>query len=127
MYSNIRMLGLSLVSALALFGCSSSRDVEVTGQVSAPATAQGEILVEFFDIVDSENTSVHSIELAEPGAFSEQVPLEGDTLLVRAVADANGDGKCTNGELWDEIEAEIGSDDTASATLSLHAGDCPAD
>lgn len=126
MYSNIRMLGLSLVSALALFGCSSSRDVEVTGQVSAPASAQGEILVEFFEIADSENTSVHSITLTESGSFSEKVPLEGDKLLVRAIADADGDGKCTAGELWDEIEADVGSDDTASATLSLHAGDCPA-
>jgi hypothetical protein len=127
MYSNIRMLGLSLVSALALVGCGSSRDVEVTGEVSAPATAQGEIVVEFFDIVDSENTSVHSVTLATPGAFSEKISLEGDKLLVRAVADADGDGKCTQGELWDEIEAEIASDDTASATLSLQAGDCPAD
>ena len=125
MYSNIRRLGLSLVSALALFGCSSSRDVEVTGQVSAPSTAQGEILVEFFEIADSETTSVHSITLAGAGAFSETVPLEGDKLLVRAIADADGDGKCTAGELWDEIEADIDSDDTASATLSLHAGDCP--
>lgn len=127
MYSNIRMLGLSLVSALALFGCSSSRDVEVTGQVSAPASAQGEILVEFFEITDSENTSVHSVKLAGAGAFAEKVPLEGDELLVRAIADADGDGKCTKGELWDEIKADVGEDDTASATLSLHAGDCPAD
>lgn len=125
MYSNIRTLGLSFVTALALFGCSSSRDVEVTGQVSAPSTAQGEILVEFFEVTDSENTSVHSISLAKAGAFNEKVPLEGDKLLVRAVADADGDGKCTNGELWDEIETDVDSDDTASITLSLQAGPCP--
>jgi hypothetical protein len=125
MYSNIRMLGLSLVSALSLVGCSSSRDVQVTGQVTAPASAQGTILVEFFEISDSETTSVHSIDLNGPGAFDEQVPLEGDKVLIRAVADADGDGKCTNGELWDEIEAEVDSEDSAQATLALHAGDCP--
>jgi hypothetical protein len=125
MYSNIRMLGLSFVSALALFGCSSSRDVEVTGQVSAPSTAEGQILVEFFEVADSETTSVHSIQLAETGAFAETVPLEGDQLLVRAIADADGDGKCTSGELWDEIQTEVDSEDSASITLSLHAGACP--
>jgi hypothetical protein len=119
------MLGLSLVSALALIACSSSRDVEVTGDVSAPATAQGEILVEFFEVADSENSSVHSIQLAEPGAFAEKVPLEGNTLLVRAIADADGDGKCSSGELWDEIETEVADDDTASIALTLHSGACP--
>ena len=44
--------------ALAL-GCSSSRDVEVTGQVSS-ASAQGQILLEFFDVDGADKTSVHT-------------------------------------------------------------------
>ncbi len=128
MHKKIWVLGLALASATALAGCGSSRDVEVTGQVTAPASAQGEIVVEFFEVSDSGPTSVHSATLASPGAFSEKVPLEGDSVLIRAIGDADGDGKCTAGELWDEIEVSIADDDTAKdALLTLAAGPCPTD
>jgi hypothetical protein len=126
MYTKIRMLGLALASTLAI-GCSSSRDVEVSGQVSAPATAQGAILIEFFEQTDSELESVHSIQLAAPGAFAETIPLEGDRLLVRATLDADGNGACSTGELWDEIETAVTDDVAEEVTLALHDGACPSD
>ena len=64
------MLVATAMSALALNACSSSRDVEVTGQVSGAAT-QGDIAVSFFDIKDDEQTRVHDITLQRPATFRE--------------------------------------------------------
>ena len=128
--NTIRLLApVALIAALSAVGCSSARDVEVTGEVKSAATSQGKILVEFYDIAgEGENlelTNVHSVELAELGTFDEKVPLEGDRVLVRAIADANGDGACSEGEAWAEIEAPI-EEDAASVELALSVQACPA-
>ncbi len=112
-------------------GCSSSRDVQVSGQVSAPASGvQGEILVEFFDLTGEgdalERTSVHSIQLASPGAFDEKISVEGEKIAVRAINDTNGDGACSSGEAWAETEAEIGEEDRVEGlALQLALQPCP--
>jgi hypothetical protein len=120
---------LSLAAALG--GCGSSREVEVTGSVSAASSVSGEIALEFFDVngegADRELTSVHTAKLQSPGDFTEKVELEGEIVLVRAIADSNGDGKCSEGEQWGEAEASIKDDDTVDPiTVSLAAGACPA-
>src|SRR5690349_7027910 len=99
----MRCMGLIRGSACLLLGslalaCSSGREVEVTGEVAAPAsvTISGPIRVEFIDIVDdaegAENEVVHDVELAAPGSFTEKVSLEGDKVLVRAINDTDGNG-----------------------------------
>jgi len=128
--NTIKLLApVALIAALSAAGCSSARDVEVTGEVKSASSTQGKIIVDFFDVAgEGENlelTSVHSVELTELGTFSEKVPLEGDRVLVRAIADADGDGACTEGESWAEMEAAI-EKDAASVALDLSVQACPA-
>jgi hypothetical protein len=118
-------MGMMAVASLGSFGCGSSRDVEVSGDVAAPTSAQGKIVVEFYDNHDDKWTQVHSIELAKAGSFSEKVSLEGDQVRVRAIADSDGNGACTAGEAWQQIDADVSKDDKASVSLSLAATACP--
>jgi hypothetical protein len=110
--------------ALAL-GCSASRDVEVTGQAGS-GVSQADIVLEFFDVVGGERTNVLSSKAAADGSFTETVALEGDELLVRAVADSNGDGTCSAGEAWGEALVQVG--ETASVgplSITLGFAPCP--
>ncbi len=120
----------AVLGASLLAGCGSGRDVKVTGEVTAPASVavDGKIVVDFIDVSDSENPEVaQSVELDQLGAFEETVSLEGDKMLVRAINDSDGNGACTEGEAWAEIEVEIADDDTAAVTsLSLSNAPCPA-
>lgn len=133
MFRNHKFGLASLVSLFALAACSSSRDVEVTGNVSAPASLgiQSEIQLEFFDLTgegeELERTSVHSTRVAL-GEFDETISVEGEKIVVRAIADADEDGACSPGEAWTEIEADVAEDDTVSGiALTLAAQPCPAD
>jgi hypothetical protein len=118
-----------LLLALPLTACGSSRDVEVSGEVSAASTVSvnGPIAVQFFDVLDEgAPEQVHSIKLDSPNKFQEKVALEGDNVLVRAIADADGDGVCTAGEAWGEVTASISDDDTVKVALELKSQPCPA-
>ncbi len=119
------LLASFLVLGTALSACSAGRDVEVEGEVSSAST-QGDILVQFWDIQESERAQVHDIKLAAPGTFKETVPLEGERLLVRAIADADGNGACTAGEQWAELELPIADDGSVEPVkLVLGGGACP--
>jgi len=127
----MRCLTCVLLGSLAL-ACSAGREVEVSGEVAAPASVMttGPILVEFIDIVDdspeAENEVVHSLELSAPGSFAEKVSLEGDKVLVRAINDKDGNGACSAGEAWAQTEAEIAADDTIEPlTITLANAACP--
>ncbi len=114
----------------ALAGCGASREVEVTGEVSAPADVQtqGAILVELADVLEASEapTSVHTATLTAPGKFSEKVELEGDKVRIRAINDRDNNGKCSAGEPWAQVEATIQDDDTvAPVTLRLSNAACP--
>jgi hypothetical protein len=114
--------------ALPLTACGSSRDVEVSGEVSAASTVSvdGPIAVQFFDVLDEEAPEqVHSIKLDSPKGFQEKVALEGDSVLVRAIVDADGNGACTAGEAWGEVTASISDDDTVKVELQLKSQPCP--
>lgn len=119
---------VGLVGALAV-GCSSARDVEVTGEVSAPASAgvEGKILLDFLDIVDAAETpeSVHTQTLDALGTFTATAALEGDKVRIRAINDKDGDGACTEGEAWAEVDAEIAEDKVADVKLELAVATCP--
>jgi hypothetical protein len=111
-------------------GCTGSREVEVAGEVSAPATVSvnGDITLDFLDVIadDEEPKSVHTATLESLGEFEETVELEGDTVRVRAINDLDGDGACTDGEAWGEADAAINDDDTVDAIkLELSNDPCP--
>ena len=132
MKTNGFVLPLSILSAALVFACSSARDVEVTGEVTAAVgTTPAKIHVEFFDMAGEgdtlEKNSIQAIELTAPGSFKETVPVEGEKLLVRAIADDDGDGKCTAGEAWAEQQLSVKADGTVEAAkLQLAVQDCPA-
>jgi hypothetical protein len=125
-----RLLALVGMLGLVASGCSSGRDVEVTGEVASESRVEADIKLVFFDVTgegdDLELSQVHEIVLAAPGSFAETIPLEGDRVLVRAIEDRNGDGACTAGEPWAEAEQAIAEDDTvAPIALVLEASPCP--
>jgi hypothetical protein len=127
----VTMFALSVASVLA--GCSSGRDVEVSGEVKAASTLKisGDIALQFIDIENDKQEVVHKRTLSELGTFKESVTLTGDKVLVRAIADADGDGKCSAGEAWAEVEAGVvkGENDeeiVAGVPLTLSNAPCPA-
>jgi len=117
---------------LCALGCSSGRDVEVSGKVTAPSSVMvgDKLVVDFIDVVgegDKRETSLaQSTELKQLGDFKQTVSLEGDKVLVRVIDDRNGDGKCSEGEAWGESEASIADDKVAAISLTLGAAACPA-
>jgi hypothetical protein len=82
-------------------------------------------VVESGDTVDK--SVAHSMELSAPREFSETVALEGEKVMVRAIDDRNGDGKCSAGEAWGETEAAIVEDKVEAVTLLLGTAACPAE
>lgn len=120
---------VGLAGALAA-GCSSARDVEVTGEVSAAQSAavDGKILLDFMEIADDAEApeSVHTQTLDALGTFTATAPLEGDKVRIRAINDKDGNGACSEGEAWAEVDAEITEDKVADVKLELANAACPA-
>lgn len=118
---------------LNALACSSGRDVEVSGTVTAQSglTVGDKLVIDFLEVEgegeDRTTSLAGSAELDQPGDFKETVSLEGDKVLVRAIDDRNGDGKCSMGEAWGESEATIADDKVAAIALSLRAAACPAE
>jgi len=115
--------------AIEIAGCGASRDVEVTGNVSAAATVQvqGPILLQFLDVLaDGQAPTVaQSMKLDALGAFTQKVPLEGKQLIVRAINDTDGNGACSSGEAWVDAKADISSDDKVGpVSLALISAEC---
>lgn len=123
----VTLVGLCGLSAV---GCSSARDVEVNGEVSAVSgtSVEGRILLDFRDVLDAEETpeSVHTQTLDALGAFTATAPLEGDKVLIVAINDRDGNGACTAGEAWAQVEAEVTEDKVSGVKLSLSNAACPA-
>jgi hypothetical protein len=117
--------------ALVAVGCSSGRDVEVSGKISAPSsvTTGNKLAIQFIDVVGEgeslEKSVAHSMELQAPGDFKETVALEGNKVIVRAIDDRDGNGECTAGEAWGEKEAEVVEDKVEAVTLTLGTAACP--
>jgi hypothetical protein len=126
--SNLVWILVVATGALAV-GCSGSREVEVAGEISAPSTVSvdGPIMLDFFDVIaeDEEPKSVHTATLESLGEFKETVELEGDTVRVRAINDRDGDGACTDGEAWGEVDAAISDDKAPAIKLELSNDPCP--
>jgi hypothetical protein len=128
-----KLVALALVGLSGVFsvGCGSGRDVEVTGEVSAPASVsvQGPILLDFLEIPGDNETpeSVHTENLAMLGAFTATASVEGDKVRIRAIDDRDDNGACTAGEAWAEVDADVSADDKVTGVkLELANRDCPA-
>jgi hypothetical protein len=128
--------GKSMVAGLwslgvLMLGCAAGHDVEVSGQVSAASsvTVGDKLVIDFIDVVgDGENAQqsiAHTTELQQLGEFKQRVSLEGDQVLIRAVDDTNGDGKCNEGEAWGEVHAAIEGGKAEAAVLMLGLSACP--
>ena len=113
-------------------GCSSARDVEVSGKVTASSSVEvgDKVVVDFIDVVgvgdDAEQSVAHTTQLAALGDFKETVPLEGDQVLIRAIDDRDGDGACSLGEAWGETQAEVFDGKAVATSLMLGMTPCPA-
>lgn len=126
---------LSIISTLGIVaGCSSARDVAVTGTVSADAAVAGPVRLEFYEHENASSDAttatdlkfVDAVSLDSPAKFSHTVPIEGDKMHVVAIIDTDKDGKCTDGEAWGESEVAIQKDDTASVSITVTAAaKCP--
>jgi hypothetical protein len=117
---------------LNVLACSSGRDVEVSGKVTAPSSvmAGNKLHIDFIDEVGEgdavEKSVAHSVDLESIGDFKETVSLEGSKVLIRAIDDRDGNGECSTGEAWGEVEAEITEDKVEAVSLVLGTAACPA-
>jgi len=130
-YRNRALAGIVFL-AVGLSGCSSARDVEVSGKVTAPSTLMvgDKVVIDFIDVVgagaDAQESVAHTTQLARLGDFKETVPLQGDQVLIRAIDDRDGNGACSAGEAWGETHAEIRDGKAVATSLILGATACPA-
>jgi hypothetical protein len=118
---------LALASLLGMFtaGCG-GQEVEVTGEAKSAEAVSGEITIEFFDAADAEAESLAQITLAELGPFEQVVEIDSDEIRIFALADADKDGKCSEGEAWAEGRATVKDDGTTDpVTLELVRDACP--
>lgn len=117
----------AILSTLGLVaGCGSSRDVALSGTITADSTiAGGPVRLEVYEPQSSSDSNttdlkfVDAVPLDNLGKFSQTVPVDGDTMHVVAFIDANKDEKCTDGEAWGESDATIQKDDTATVSLNI--------
>ena len=127
---NTRLFSIPLLVAAGslLMACSSSRDVEVEGDVSqaADVSTEGKILVSFYDVVSNDDVSdITKLELSAPGTFKKTLSLEGETVRITAVRDIDGNGTCSAGEAWATIDAKVVDDKVSGAALRLTNAPCP--
>ena len=130
-----RILGevcVCLLGGALAIGCGSSREVEVTGEVSAASGASvgGPIRLELYDVEAGDDgdelTLVHSATLDQLGSFSETADFSGDKIVIRAIEDRDGNTACSAGELWGEAAVEVDGDDNAGpASITLTGAACP--
>jgi hypothetical protein len=131
MKTNILTL-TSILAAALLAGCESTEEYEVTGEVSSTQAVSGPISLEFFE-VDADDASVResikAVELSALGPIAETIEATADAKIVAvALVDADGNGACTEGELWDEAEMTRKADGTLEPlALDLTADPCPAE
>ncbi|MGE0328685.1 MAG: hypothetical protein AB7K71_31435 [Polyangiaceae bacterium] len=129
---NKALLGMIGLGLMATVGCSSGRDIEVTGSVSAASSAavDGEILLSFYELDAEDATSrihIDDRKLSELGDFNETISVEGSKIVIVAINDRDGDGGCSTGEAWAEVEAEVNEDDTIEpVSIVLNNTACPA-
>jgi len=133
---NKKSLGvICVLSTLALAtGCGAGREVTVSGDISTADGVDGNkpVHVEVYESAAAQDGAAPELSLADsfdleaPGSFEQAVTVEGDSIHVVALIDANDNGKCDDGEAWGEADATV-TDDTAQIALRVAAhAVCPA-
>ena len=117
---------LALGIAALASGCSSSRDIEVSGSVSSGEALQHDVSLTFYD-VDNDGEEVHSTTLSAAGPYKETVAIAGNKLRIVALEDANNDGECSSGERWGETTVDVPEEDekVEQADVALSNAACP--
>jgi hypothetical protein len=122
-----------VVTAAFVVGCGDSREVEVTGEVTAAsgASISGPIRLELYDVEQGDDGEelvlVHSRTLDAPGTFRETADFAGDRVVIRAIDDGDSNQACSPGEAWGEADVAISEDDkTSPAMIALAIAACPA-
>lgn len=126
--SHKSFFALFLAGSFVAAGCSSGRDVDVSGSAApAPgATTKGAVRVDVYDLADEANPKlVGTTKLDATGKFSEKFNIEGDLVKLMAIDDADGDGACTAGELWGSVQVKVTNDAVKGADIVLAALPCP--
>ena len=122
----VSLLG-SLALASFVVGCSGAEEVEITGEAKSAQAISGKITIEFFDVLEDEQPSLAKLTLDALGPFEQVVEAESDRIRVFALADGDGDGKCSEGEAWGEVEITVKEDGTTDPVdLELGTEACPA-
>ncbi len=120
----------TLITLAAVSGCGATRDVKVSGTVATSSTngANGPVRIEFYEPAGSADAAastapelrlVDSATLQAAGPFQQTVSMQGNKLYVVAIVDTDHNGACTAGESWGEAIVTVGTDDTATATVSV--------
>jgi len=123
-----------IVAAFAmgmLYGCAGTEEYEVTGEVASAQAVSGPITLRFFELEaadDAERVSLAETQLDAPGTFTETVEAtSGASIIVSALVDSDGDGACSEGELWAEQTLEPDAEGLLpAAQLTLAGVACPA-
>lgn len=130
--NSAKILIASLIAgSLAMVGCSSAEELEVTGELSSTESISGPIALEFFEVdsadASAERESVLQVTVDGLGPVTQTVEADPElTLIAQALVDADGDGACTEGEIWGETELTKNDDGTlAPFIVAMKAQPCP--
>ncbi len=130
----MKLLKLTLVPLIAIValasGCTATDEYEASGEITSAATVSGPITLQFYGVnADDVRDEADTYEVAELGSFTTNIAVAEGSAKVAVVAleDRDGDGACTEGELWAEQEVTPAADGTLPAlSLDLKAAACPA-
>lgn len=118
---------LCLVALSSAAGCSSGRDVEVSGTATAAngQSTKGTVRVEVYDLVDAANPKLAgATKLDASGKFSDKFSIEGDSIKIVAIDDADANEACSLGELWGTTTAKVAEDAASGIAIVLDATPC---
>lgn len=131
--NSAKMMVASLIAgSMMMVGCSNAEPVDVSGELTSTETIASPILVDFFEVdstdASAERESVLQVTVDKLGPIAETVEADPElSLIAHALVDADGDGACTEGEIWGETELTRNEDGTiAPFVLNLASQACPA-
>lgn len=132
--NSAKIIVTSLIAgSMMMAGCSNAEPVDVAGELTSSESISSPIVVEFFEVdsadAEAERESVHQITVDALGPIAETVEADPElTLIAFGLVDSDGDGACTEGEIWGETELTRNDDGTiADFVLDLKAQACPAE
>ncbi len=125
------MIATLVTGSMLIAGCSSGEPVDVSGKLTSSESISSPILVDFFEVdaanAEAERESIFQVTIDALGPIAETVEADPElTLIAHALVDSDGDGACTEGEVWGETELTRNDDGTvAEFVVDLKAQACP--